>query len=174
MTNASSWILLGREWRDPSLPRPKHSTYQNLLEVTPTLLLLDHTPRDAQGGTIGVSVQGQGLDWKFFVGSFQLRVFHDPMIPKTEIHFAKQFIYVPNLAWLDPHLADGPWMSLIFFRHILFPVEEPGGFMRNWSLWFVQFLIRLSNQQKIYHTSSAFLLSQQYLKKGHQVEIKEI
>lgn len=32
---------------------------------------------DAEGGTVGVSVHGQGLNWMVFVGPFYLRTLHD-------------------------------------------------------------------------------------------------
>ena len=35
--------------------------------------LEDTTPRDGQGGIVGVSVPGQELDWVIFVGPFPLK-----------------------------------------------------------------------------------------------------
>ena len=35
--------------------------------------------RDAQGGIVGVSVQGRELHWMVLVGPFQLRTFHDSL-----------------------------------------------------------------------------------------------
>lgn len=49
------------------------------MDTTPRLLelkeSLDNAPRHAQGGIVGVSVQGWGLGSMILVGPFQLRIF---------------------------------------------------------------------------------------------------
>lgn len=60
--------------------------------------------------------------------------------------------------------------SLVFFRQILFPLQGTCRISEELQCG----VCSTSNQQKIYHVSSAFLQYQQYLKKGDQVEIKEI
>ena len=84
-----------------------------------------------------------------------------------EIHFMKQLISVPTLAWLDPQLSVVLlWKLLKFVRYILFPLQETykiyKALLSPFSVYCL-FLspIRPSNQHEVYNISSAFLKCQQ-------------
>ena len=45
---------------------------------------LENSLRDAQGGIVGVSVQGQELDSVILVGPFQLQIFYNSMVLRRD------------------------------------------------------------------------------------------
>lgn len=86
-----------------------------------------------------------------------------PFLLPVEIHFMKQWIYVPTLASPTPQLtAVLLGKSLLFVRYVIFPLQETYKIYREllspfqWVLFVSVSNKRLSNQHKFSNTPSAF------------------